>query len=150
MRLGRRDFNLLAALLTIPGINRASPATSPVEVSTQLSLMARQLFPHAAVDDAHYTRIASAFVDTSEVQAQRLADALIAADFAALAAPERVDKLRAMQASADFQTYRMHVLIQLYSDHGVTERFGYEGPSLEHGGYLTRGFDDIDWLPENS
>ncbi len=27
------------------------------------------------------------------------------------------------------------------------EQLGYEGSSIEHGGYLNRGFDDIDWLP---
>jgi hypothetical protein len=26
--------------------------------------------------------------------------------------------------------------------------FGYEGSSLEYGGYLERGFDDIGWLPK--
>jgi hypothetical protein len=34
-----------------------------------------------------------------------------------------------------------------YNDLSVTRRFGYQGPSYEEGGYLTRGFDDIDWLP---
>lgn len=27
------------------------------------------------------------------------------------------------------------------------EQLGYEGSSIEHGGYLNRGFDNIDWLP---
>ena len=27
-------------------------------------------------------------------------------------------------------------------------RFGYEGSSAEHGGYINRGFADIDWLPK--
>ena len=25
---------------------------------------------------------------------------------------------------------------------------GYEGPSFDQGGYVTRGFDDLDWLPD--
>ena len=28
------------------------------------------------------------------------------------------------------------------------KKLGYEGSSAEHGGYLHRGFDDIDWLPK--
>jgi len=24
---------------------------------------------------------------------------------------------------------------------------GYEGPSFDKGGYINRGFDDLDWLP---
>ena len=27
-------------------------------------------------------------------------------------------------------------------------KFGYEGSSFEHGGYLHRGFNDLDWLPD--
>src|ERR1700732_2043427 len=27
-------------------------------------------------------------------------------------------------------------------------KFGYEGSSAEHGGYIKRGFNDIDWLPK--
>ena len=27
-------------------------------------------------------------------------------------------------------------------------KFGYEGSSAEHGGYINRGFADIDWLPK--
>jgi hypothetical protein len=25
---------------------------------------------------------------------------------------------------------------------------GYEGPSFDKGGYLERGFNDLDWLPD--
>ncbi len=28
------------------------------------------------------------------------------------------------------------------------EKLGYQGSAIEHGGYLYRGFDDIDWLPQ--
>jgi hypothetical protein len=28
--------------------------------------------------------------------------------------------------------------------------FGYEGSSVEKGGYLGRGFDDIAWLPKQN
>ena len=27
--------------------------------------------------------------------------------------------------------------------------FGFEGSSVEHGGYIRRGFDDIGWLPSS-
>ena len=36
----------------------------------------------------------------------------------------------------------------IYRDHKVWDRVGYEGSSVEYGGYLNRGFDDIDWLPD--
>ena len=34
-------------------------------------------------------------------------------------------------------------------DTQVWANLGYQGSSIEHGGYLQRGFDDIDWLPKN-
>jgi len=36
----------------------------------------------------------------------------------------------------------------VYRDHSVWKMVGYEGSSLEYGGYHDRGFDDIDWLPK--
>lgn len=35
-------------------------------------------------------------------------------------------------------------------DRRVWKQVGYQGSSIEYGGYLHRGFDDIDWLPELS
>ena len=32
-------------------------------------------------------------------------------------------------------------------DPALWAALGYQGSSIEHGGYLYRGFDDIDWLP---
>ena len=39
-------------------------------------------------------------------------------------------------------------VVALYDDHEVWELLGYEGPSFDKGGYLDRGFDDLDWLPD--
>ena len=35
-------------------------------------------------------------------------------------------------------------------DEQVWEKLGYQGSSIEYGGYLHSGFDDIDWLPDPS
>ena len=34
----------------------------------------------------------------------------------------------------------------LYNQPELWTKFGYEGPSSAQGGYLHRGFNDIDWL----
>jgi hypothetical protein len=39
------------------------------------------------------------------------------------------------------------VAVALYRNKQVWPKLGYEGPSFPFGGYLERGFDDIDWLP---
>jgi len=38
--------------------------------------------------------------------------------------------------------------VALYTDRKVWSELGYEGPSFKFGGYLERGFNDIDWLSE--
>jgi hypothetical protein len=37
--------------------------------------------------------------------------------------------------------------VALYDDAEVWDLLGYEGASFDKGGYLHRGFDDLDWLP---
>ena len=38
-------------------------------------------------------------------------------------------------------------MVSLYNDSEVWDLLGWEGESFSKGGYLTRGFDDLDWLP---
>ena len=47
-----------------------------------------------------------------------------------------------------FQTVRATAVVALYDQAEVWELLGYEGPSFDQGGYLERGFDDLDWLPD--
>jgi hypothetical protein len=35
----------------------------------------------------------------------------------------------------------------LYNQQELWTKLGYEGSSAEKGGYLHRGFNDLDWLP---
>lgn len=36
----------------------------------------------------------------------------------------------------------------LYDDAEAWDALGYEGESFDKGGYIHRGFNDLDWLPE--
>ena len=47
-----------------------------------------------------------------------------------------------------FGFIRRTTVLHLYDDHEVWEALGYEGESFSKGGYLHRGFDDLDWLPD--
>lgn len=52
-------------------------------------------------------------------------------------------------ADAEFFAFIRGVAVPiLYDDHEVWEALGYEGESFSDGGYLNRGFDDLDWLPD--
>lgn len=61
---------------------------------------------------------------------------------------DRVVLLKEIEQSAFFQKVRGDLIVSLYNQKEVWPRFGYEGPSAELGGYINRGFADIDWLPK--
>ena len=61
---------------------------------------------------------------------------------------DRVAILRDMQSTPFFQKVRGDLITGLYNNKEVWPKFGYEGSSVEYGGYIDRGFDDIDWLDQ--
>ncbi|MEK9279717.1 MULTISPECIES: gluconate 2-dehydrogenase subunit 3 family protein [unclassified Bradyrhizobium] len=61
---------------------------------------------------------------------------------------DRVVLLKEIEQSDFFQKVRGDLIVSLYNQKAVWPRFGYEGSSAEHGGYINRGFADIDWLPK--
>jgi hypothetical protein len=146
VNLGRRRFSLLAALAAIAGPRTlaATPATDPGSV---LARAAQALFPHESVAMARYRTAAEGFVAGNAASAHRFARALGGGAFLHLAPAQRAEVLRLQESSPDFLAFRWQVMVSLYSDLAVTRDFGYQGPSLAQGGYLHRGFDDIDWLP---
>ncbi len=61
---------------------------------------------------------------------------------------DRVVLLQAIEQTAFFKTLRSDLVVSLYNQEELWPKFGYEGSSAEHGGYIKRGFNDIDWLPK--
>ena len=59
---------------------------------------------------------------------------------------DRVDILRSIEGSDFFQAVRGGLVVGLYNQEAVWAVLGYEGSSYEHGGYINRGFDDINWV----
>ena len=60
---------------------------------------------------------------------------------------DRVTLLRGIEHTKFFKTLRADLVVSLYNQPEIWPKFGYEGSSAEYGGYLARGFNDIDWLP---
>ena len=56
--------------------------------------------------------------------------------------------IEGLQATPFFNTMRSATLGALYGNETVARDFGFEGSSVEHGGFVNRGFDDLGWLPE--
>lgn len=150
--------------LTVAGAGfiAAPDAAWAVEVTTisehemaTLLQMARDIYPHDKVGDRFYA-IAVKGYDSPEQQ-QAVAEGIAALDAAAQAAgfddymsagweADRVEILRSIEETPFFQTVRGGLVTGLYNQKEVWPIFGYQGESYSEGGYINRGFDDIDWL----
>jgi hypothetical protein len=61
---------------------------------------------------------------------------------------DRVVLLQGIEHTDFFGKMRSDLVVSLYNQKELWPKFGYEGSSAEHGGYIQRGFNDIDWLPK--
>jgi len=67
--------------------------------------------------------------------------------FAELSESYRNQALRKIESTPEFFFVQRNSVRFFYDNLEVWAAFGYEGASVHLGGYLRRGFDDLDWLP---
>ncbi len=119
--------------------------------------MLEVMFPHDSFPKGPYERTAQEVLDATVASPRSLAqlcqglhdlDRLRDVPFVQLDDAMALTVLRGVQDAPFF----VHVLgtasVKLYDDHEVWRLLGYEGPSFDKGGYIERGFNDLDWLPE--
>ena len=58
----------------------------------------------------------------------------------------RVAAIKKIEGGAFFAKVYGGTMTPLYNQPELWPKFGYEGPSSAQGGYINRGFSDIDWL----
>jgi hypothetical protein len=68
--------------------------------------------------------------------------------FADLSADGQFEAVKGIEGSDFFELVRSTAVVEVYSDQRTWQLVGYEGPSFDKGGYLNRGFNDLDWLPD--
>src|SRR2546423_3116798 len=61
---------------------------------------------------------------------------------------DRVALLQRIEQTAFFQKIRGDLVVSLYNQKELWPRFGYEGSSAEHGGYIKNGVAPIDRRPQ--
>ncbi len=136
-----------------------TPTLAP-EARTNLVRLLRAAYPHPNFPDGPYERTADHIIgqlDESLWHRIALTSGLESLDasaqrsrgtaFADLDDESALALLRGI-ADAEFFTFiRGVTVVTLYNDHEVWDLLGYEGESYSKGGYLHRGFDDLDWLP---
>ena len=129
----------------------------PADATAKLVLVIKAAFPHKAFPDGPYERTAEHIIATaaaSPYQTAQLGQGLVSLDalrdrpFAELDAAERLSLLEQVQDTPFFQLVRSTTVVFMYSDRDVWKVLGYEGESSHLGGYVDRGFDDLDWLPD--
>jgi hypothetical protein len=135
-------------------------ALSPHAMAT-LTLMARDIYPHDQLGDAYYRQAVAHWDSDAAADEQKrslIAAGVVAADAKAKAhfgtdylhvpaESDRVAILKTLEAGPFFKAVRADLVVSLYNQKPVWAKFGYEGASAQYGGYLHRGFADIDWLP---
>lgn len=124
--------------------------------SKTLLNMTRQLYPHDKIADKFYAVVvkaldgdAAASAETAKKLKAGVAnlDKLAQGNWNELSAGKRDAVLKKIESTAFFQQVRSKCVTGLYNNKDLWDHFGYEGSSVEHGGYINRGFDDLDWLP---
>jgi hypothetical protein len=167
--LARREFLKGSGVLmgTIAaGSALATLAPSPVwavELKTlsqaegeAIMKMGRVLYPHKKLNDAVYALLAKdldAKASADPATAQMLRDGVASLDKAAggsfAKAPDKKKKeiVKSMQGQPFFNAVRGEAITSLYNNDMAFATFGYPGSSWEKGGYITRGFQDLKWLP---
>lgn len=127
------------------------------QVAQTLLAAARTLYPHDGLPERVYRRVVLHFdrmAAGSPAAAQSFAEFVDRADaampvaFRDLSESYRVAVLKGLEASAAFRLVQRSTVRFLYDDVEVWQAFGYEGASVHLGGYVKRGFNDLDWLPE--
>lgn len=149
----------LAATLSPQRLLAADWRPGPAELKT-LAAFARDLFPHPRVPSSLYDEIASRLrqqAAASPVTSATLLDGLMqlhslagSPGWPALAGKKREDAIRKLQGGPFFNLVRGTAVVVLYRDQRVWDLIGYGGNAIAKGGYLHRGFNDINWLPKES
>lgn len=143
-----------------PGGELTNLSALDAQTAATLVGVARAMYPHDRIPDKHYERVVAA-LDEKAAADEGMKALLVQGvaslatvtgrwprEFGELSEERQVEALRRLEDGAFFKAVAGEVVSGLYSQPDVWPYFGYEGPSNDKGGYLERGFDDIDWLEE--
>jgi TAT (twin-arginine translocation) pathway signal sequence len=142
----------------------AEAAGLTAEESRSLLKFTRDLFPHDRLDDSFYAKAIAPLQDEASKDAaarKLLSDGIAQLNAATMASAGtsagkpyadvadenvRVAAIKKIEGGAFFTKVYGGTMTPLYNQPELWAKFGYEGPSSAQGGYLHRGFSDIDWL----
>ncbi|SIP97432.1 twin-arginine translocation signal domain-containing protein [Marinobacterium stanieri] len=128
--------------------------------SQTLLRMARDIYPHDSLDDKYYAQVLQPLARSARNDEQlkamltegvdeldRRARAMKSRPYIELTEEaDRVEILRAIEDRPFFQRLKGDLMMGLYNNPELWPTFGYGGSAWEKGGYLYRGYNQIDWL----
>ena len=164
----RRDFlkqTAVASMILGVGIPMATPvAAGPLKALSghegqSLLMMARTLFPHDFLSDSYYAGIVSSIDGKAAGDAKtkstvqegvKMLDSY-GGKFANLDEASRTSILKSIEKARPdfFGTVYGETIGGLYGNQEIWKILGFEGTSVDKGGYINRGFNDINWLPKS-
>ena len=162
MAITRREFvqlNVNLALVSLCGHVGAgeTDALWLNDDKRELSEVIYQLFPHPRLDKGVYEQVTqqvsekvaqSAELTVMMKNAMESVTADTGENGTALPDREKEELLEKIQHTPFFKFVLNEAPSGIYRHPLTWELLGFEGSSLEFGGYINRGFNDIDWLPE--
>ena len=143
--------SVLAALAPSPVWALELTHLSKAEGET-LMAMGRVLYPHKKLPDAVYALLAKD-LDGKADAIPTLRDGIASLNEAAggrfikASAAKKLGLVKAIEGTPFFNTVRGQCVTSLYDNDMAYAVFGYPGSAWEKGGYITRGFQDLKWLP---
>ncbi len=158
MQLAVRQVMCASAVLAFtPSLVEAS-ALSSEDTHTVLTALARDLFPHDEFPKDVYASVAESIVQAISTSPkieklvmegmERVSALTEEKLWRNMSTDDRVEILEKLQTDPLFNYVRTQAIDVIYNNPEVWKLIGYGGSSIEHGGYLHRGFDDISWLPQ--
>ena len=123
----------------------STPDTAALSEETAQAIVraARAMYPHDDLPDDVYRRVADKLAESAAEDAE----AAKTIEDGAAALGDGGD-LSTIEGTPFFELVRSTAVVEVYSDQRTWELLDYEGPSFDKGGYLERGFNDLDWLPD--
>ena len=162
-----RGSGLLLGTLAVGGVLTAlAPSRAwAVELKTlsgaegtTLMKMGRVLYPHKKLPDAVYALLAKD-LDAGAADAKTAAmlkdgitqlDKAAGGNFTKASAAKQLEAVKSLEGTPFFGAVRGKCITSLYDNDMAYAALGYPGSSWEKGGYITRGFQDLKWLPSPS
>jgi hypothetical protein len=135
---------------------QAAKNLTPATMAT-LARAARDIYPHDRLADTYYITAISAYDSATPEVRELMTKGCASLDAEAHkhhgttyllveVESDRVTILQGVETSPFFGKLRGDLVVALYNQQSLWPKFGYEGSSADKGGYIHRGFNDIDWL----